>query len=111
MLPSADLRQLELTRTGYVFVQPAVGEPEILMSYRGTIIWDGLPRPVRIIETDNDEPLLGMEFLHCAGALPPTGAHRHRCGQCAPIGGNALAEWLTPHRAPRIITPEHFGER
>ena len=53
-----------LTRTGYVFVQPAVGEPERLMSYRGTIIWDGLLRPVRIIETDNDEPLLGMEFLH-----------------------------------------------
>ena len=34
------------------------------MSYRETIIWDGQPRPVRIIETDNDEPLLGMEFLH-----------------------------------------------
>ena len=49
-LPSADLRQLELTRTGYVFVQPAVGEPERLMSYRGTIIWDGQPRPVRITD-------------------------------------------------------------
>ncbi len=32
------------------------------MSYRGTVLWDGQPLPVRVVEADG-EPLLGMELL------------------------------------------------
>ena len=56
------IRQLELPRSGYRFGELADGSVVQFMSYRASVLWQGQPHAVQIIEADN-EPLLGMELL------------------------------------------------
>ena len=61
-LTAAIIQELELVRSGYRYGELADGTTTRFMSYRATVIWDGQPRVVQVIEADS-EPLLGMELL------------------------------------------------
>ncbi len=61
-LSAAAIRQLELPIGIRRPAVTATGDRVSLMTYRGTVMWDGQPRPVEVVEA-NSEPLLGMELL------------------------------------------------
>ncbi len=61
-LPTWVIRQLDLISTSNRYTRLAVGGEVELSTWRGTILWNGRPRFVEIVETDS-EPLLGMELL------------------------------------------------
>ena len=56
------VRQLALTPKGGQDVELANGEAYRFSRYTGTILWNGRPRRVDVLETDSD-PLLGMALL------------------------------------------------
>ena len=61
-LPAATIQRLGLPEHIQVPAFLAAGDRVNLMSYRGAVLWDGQPLPVRVVEADG-EPLLGMELL------------------------------------------------
>ena len=61
-LLTTTIQELELVRSGYRYGELADGTVVQFMSYRATVLWQGQPRAVQIIEADS-EPLLGMELL------------------------------------------------
>ena len=61
-LPISITRQLDLAPLSNRYTYLAVGGEVELSTWRGTILWNGRPRSVEIVETDS-EPLLGMELL------------------------------------------------
>ena len=61
LLPDT-IQELELARSGYRYGELADGTTVQFMSHAATILWDGQPRSVQIIEADS-APLLGMELL------------------------------------------------
>ena len=61
-LTSTTIQELGLPRSGYRFGELADGAMTRFMSYGSTVLWDGQPRLVTVIEADS-EPLLGMELL------------------------------------------------
>ena len=56
------IQELELARAGYRFEELADGSITKFMSYTATVLWDGQPRSINVIEADS-EPLIGMELL------------------------------------------------
>ena len=61
-LTATTIQELELPRSGYRFGELANGSLVQFMSYRATVLWQGQPRAVQIIEA-NSEALVGMELL------------------------------------------------
>ena len=61
-LLATTIQELELVRSGYRYGELADGTMVQFMSYDSTVLWDGQPRFVSVIEADAD-PLLGMELL------------------------------------------------
>lgn len=61
-LTVATIQELELARSGYRYGELADGTTVQFMSYDSTVLWDGQPRFVTVIEADAD-PMLGMELL------------------------------------------------
>ena len=61
-LTAATIRELELARSGYRYGELADGTTTRFMGYSATVLWDGDPLTVHIIEADSD-PMLGMELL------------------------------------------------
>ena len=62
-LPPRTIRQLELPPKGdQQNAEIANGEVVQFSLYTGTVLWNGRPRRVDVIETDSD-PLLGMALL------------------------------------------------
>ena len=61
-LPAAIIRRLELPEDIRIPAVTATGDRVSLKTYHGTVLWDGQPRSVRVVEADG-EPLLGMELL------------------------------------------------
>ena len=61
-LTAATIQELELVRSGYRYGELADGATVQFMSYHATVLWDGQPRFVTVIEADAD-PILGMELL------------------------------------------------
>ena len=61
-LPAATIRRLELPEESSRLAVTATGDRVSLTSYTVTILWDGQPRIVEVVEADS-EPLLGMELL------------------------------------------------
>ena len=61
-LPPTTIRRLNLPPEIRRPAVTATGDRYSLMTYRATVLWDGQPRYVQVIEADS-EPLLGMELL------------------------------------------------
>ncbi|MYE40361.1 MAG: clan AA aspartic protease [Chloroflexi bacterium] len=61
-LTSSVIRRLNLARGTPRFAELATGDTTLLPSYTATILWDGLPRSIQVVEADG-ERLLGMELL------------------------------------------------
>ena len=61
-LPTSVIPQLDLVPRGNRYGYLALGEEFQLPTWRGTVLWNGRPRSVEIVETDS-EPLLGMDLL------------------------------------------------
>ena len=61
-LTATTIQELELPRSGYRYGELADGTTVQFMSYDSTVLWDGQPRFVTVIEADAD-PILGMELL------------------------------------------------
>ena len=61
-LPASVIPQLDLVPRGNRYGYLALGEEFQLPTWRGTVLWNGRPRSVEIVETDS-EPLLGMDLL------------------------------------------------
>ena len=61
-LPTITAQQLGLVRAGLRPRELADGSVSRVMTYTATVLWDGQPRSVQIVEADG-EPLLGMELL------------------------------------------------
>ena len=62
LLPESYMRRLGLTTDGYIDGRPATGQVISIPTGRATVIWQGRPRSVQVLQLDS-EPLLGMEFL------------------------------------------------
>ena len=62
LLPESYMRRLGLTTDGYIDGRPATGQVIRIPTGRATVIWQGRPRSVQVLQLDS-EPLLGMEFL------------------------------------------------
>ena len=61
-LPEFHIRQLALKLDQIQRATPAIGQTRIVSSGFTQLLWDGVPRDVRVIQ-DGANPLLGMEFL------------------------------------------------
>ena len=61
-LPTSVIPHLDLVPRGNRYGYLALGGEFQLPTWRGTVVWNGRPRSVEIVETDS-EPLLGMELL------------------------------------------------
>ena len=61
-LPELHIRQLALTLDQNQRATPAIGQTRIVSSGYTQLLWDGIPRDVRVIQAGTS-PLLGMEFL------------------------------------------------
>ena len=61
-LSAAAIRRLDLPIGIRRPAVTATGDRVSLMTYRGTVMWAGQPRPVEVVEADS-EPLMGMELL------------------------------------------------
>ena len=61
-LPDGYVRRLGLTLDRVRRVTPAIGQTRSVQSGYTSLLWDGIPRTVRVIQAATN-PLLGMEFL------------------------------------------------
>ncbi len=61
-LPELHIRQLALTLDQNQRATPAIGQTRIVSPGFTQLLWDGVPRDVRVIQA-GATPLLGMEFL------------------------------------------------
>ena len=55
-LLATTIQELELVRSGYRYGELADGTMVQFMSYDSTVLWDGQPRFVSVIEADADPP-------------------------------------------------------
>ena len=62
-LPPEMIASLALPARGSRYVTLGDGSTVLLNIYRATVIWDGLPRPVQVMETE-DVSLIGMSLLY-----------------------------------------------
>ncbi len=62
-LPPEAITFLALPARGSRYVTLGDGNTVLMNIYRATVIWDGLPRPVQVMETE-DVSLIGMSLLY-----------------------------------------------
>ncbi len=62
-LPPEVIASLALPARGSRYVTLGDGSTVLLNIYRATVIWDGQPRPVQVMETE-DVSLIGMSLLY-----------------------------------------------
>ena len=62
-LPPKVIASLALPMRGSRYVTLGDGSMVLLNIYRATVIWDGQPRPVQVMETE-DVSLIGMSLLY-----------------------------------------------
>ena len=61
-LPELHTRQLALTLDQNQRATPAIGQTRIVSSGYTQLLWENIPRDIRVIQAGTS-PLLGMEFL------------------------------------------------
>ncbi len=62
-LPPEVIASLALSARGSRYVTLGDGSTVLLNIYRATVIWDGQPRPVQVMETE-EVSLIGMSLLY-----------------------------------------------